>query len=106
MPNPFAKTRKIDNPYAIYAGGGIEWRILKTWKMAKSELKDPYARWFVAAKSSATFGGFDMGDTYKNEVTSYGRLVAATPEWLEVYRPGFDAKLPTPTDYIAKQENV
>ena len=106
MPNPFAKTRTIENPYAIYVGGGIEWRILKTWKMPKSELKDPYARWFVAAKSSATFGGFDMGDTYKNEVTSYGRLVAATPEWLEAYRPGFDAKLPTPTDYIAKQENV
>ena len=106
MPNPFAKTRKTDNPYAIYVGGGIEWRILKTWKMPKSELKDPYARWFVAAKSDATFGGFDMGDTYKNEVTSYGRLVAATPEWLEAYRPGFDAKLPTPTDYIAQQENV
>ena len=106
MPNRFAKTRTIENPYAIYVGGGIEWRILKTWKMAKSELKDPYARWFVAAKSDATFGGFDMGDTYKNEVTSYGRLVAATPEWLEAYRPGFDAKLPTPTDYIAQQENV
>ena len=101
MPNPFGKSRKIDNPYAIYAGGGFEHRILKTYKVPKSEAKDPYARCFVAAKSDATFGGFDMGDTYKNEVTSYFRLVAAEPEWLEAYRPGFDANLPTPAEYIA-----
>jgi hypothetical protein len=106
MANPFAKSRKIDNPHAIYAAGDIEWRILKTYKTVKSEDKDPYARWFVAARSGATFGGFDMGDTYKVEVIRYGRLVAATPEWLKTYRPGWDAHLPTPTDYIAQQENV
>ena len=106
MPNPFGKSRKIDNPYAIYAAGDIEWRILKTYKMPKSEAKDPYARWMVAARSGATFGGFDMGDTYASEVKSYGRLVAATPEWLEAYRPGWKTEYPTPTDYIAQQENV
>jgi len=100
MPNPFAKTRKIDNPHAIYTAGDIEWRILKTYKLPKSEAKDPYARWFVAARSGATFGGFDMGDTYATEIKSYGRLVAATPEWLEAYRPGFDAKLPTPAEWL------
>jgi hypothetical protein len=100
MPNPFAKTRKSDDPYAIYVAGDIEWRIIKTYKMPASEAKDPYARWMVAARSGATFGGFDMGDTYASEIKSYGRLVAATPEWLEAYRPGFDAKLPTPAEWL------
>jgi len=54
----------------------------------------------VAAKSDATFGSFEGGDTYKREVTSYGRLVAAEPEWLAAYRPFFDAKLPTPEEYL------
>jgi len=100
MPNPFAKARKLDKPYAIYVGPmGFEWRVLKTHKMAKNEGYN--AAWQVAAKSEATFGSFELGDTYKRDVTSYGRLVAADPEWLAVYRPGFDARLPTPAEYLA-----
>ena len=101
MPNPFLKTRKTENPYAIYRAGDITWHVLKTYKMPKSEAKDPYARWFVAAKSDATFGSFDLGDTYKSEVERYGTLVAATPEWLEAY--GITKPyLPTPDEYLAK----
>ena len=56
----------------------------------------------MAAKSDATFGSFELGDTYKNEVTRYGRLVAATPEWIEEYRPGPGYKdLPTPSEFLA-----
>jgi len=102
MANPFAKTRKTEQPYAIFRAGDITWHVLKTYKKPSSESKDPYARWFVAAKSAATYGSFDMGDTYKSEVASYGRLVAAEPEWLKAYRPGFDAKLPTPAEYLAQ----
>ena len=101
MPNPFGKSRKTENPYAIYTGpAGFEWRILKTYKLAKNE--DQYSRWFVAAKSDGTFGSFELGDTYKGDVTSCSRLVAADPEWLAVYRPGggYDG-LPTPADYLA-----
>jgi len=86
MANPFAKTRKTDMPYAIYQGpGGFEWRVLKTYKTPANEAKDAYARWFVAAKSDMTYGDFEMGDTYAKEVRTYGRLVAATPEWLEAH---------------------
>ena len=100
MPNPFGKARKSDNPYAIYTGPmGFEWRILKTYKLAKNE--DSFSRWFVAAKSDNTFGSLELGDTYKVDVSTYGRLVAADPEWLAVYRPGFDARLPTPAEYLA-----
>lgn len=106
MPNPFAKTRPTDNPYAIYRAGDIEWRVIKTYKMPKSEAKDPYARWMVAAKSDATFGGYDMGDTYATEVKQFGRLVAATPEWLEAYPPRFVTHTPTPQELIASEETA
>lgn len=83
MANPFAKSRKTDAPYAIYQGpGGWEWRVLKTYKQPANEAKDAYARWFVAAKSPHTYGEFEMGDTYATEVLRYGRLTAATEQWL------------------------
>jgi hypothetical protein len=83
MANPFAKSRKTDAPYAIYQGpGGWEWRVLKTYKQPENEAKDQYARWMVAAKSPHTYGEFEMGDTYANEVLTYGRLVACTGDWL------------------------
>jgi hypothetical protein len=100
MPNPFGKSRKTDSPYAIYKCGDFTWHVLKTYKMPKSEAKDPYARWFVAAKSSNTFGSFELGDTYASEVERFGTLVAATPEWLEAY--GITKPyLPTPDEYLA-----
>ena len=100
MPNPFGKSRKIDNPYAIYVVADFEFRVLKTYKLPKSEAKDRLARWFVAAKSDNTFGSFEGGDTYRSEVERYGTLVAATPEWLEAY--GITKPyLPTPDEYLA-----
>lgn len=99
MPNPFAKSRKPDSPYAIYRCGDFTWHVLKTYKMPKSEDKDPYARWLVAAKSDATYGSFELGDTYKTEVERYGTLVAATPEWLSTYgNPRWPR--PTPAEYL------
>ena len=87
MANKFAKTRKINEPYAIYKNNdGWEWRILKTYKQPKSEVKDPYARWFVAATSPHMHdGSFEYGDTYIGEVTRYGKLVVAETEWLDEY---------------------
>lgn len=104
MPNPFAKSRTKDNPYAIFRAGDFEWRLLKTYRMAKHEAKDPYARWFVAAKSDNTFGSFELGDTYRSEVVRYGTLVAAEPEWLEAY--GITKPyLPTPDDYLQRESS-
>jgi hypothetical protein len=85
MSNPFAKSRKTETPYAIYqAPNNWEWRVLKTYKKPDSELKDPYARWMVAAKSDNTFGSFELGDTYARDILTYARLVSATKEWLEL----------------------
>ena len=63
------KSRDIDSPYAtlvgVMFGGQAEYRILK--KNTKF-CGDPYASMFVAAQTPATFGGFDMGDTYISEL--------------------------------------
>lgn len=87
MANPFRKTAPIDAPYATFVNSqGWEWRILRTYKQPSSEAKDPYARWFVAARSPLTYGDWEYGDTYKTEVLHYGRLLTSTPEWKEAYK--------------------
>jgi hypothetical protein len=97
MSNPFGKSRDIAKPYAIYICGDFTWHVLKTYKLAKNE--DAYSRWFVAAKSDATFGSFELGDTYAQDVERFGVLVAADPAWLEAY--GITKPyLPTPAEYL------
>ena len=87
MSNPFRKGVTVDAPYATYVNSqGWKWRILKTYKQPSSEAKDPYARWFVAAKSPLTDGHWEYGDTYKQEVLRYGRLLTSTTEWKEAYK--------------------
>ena len=82
--NECAKTRKLDNPYEVWEcrmdmGFGdiinIEYRVLKKYKNPKSESQDPFARWFTAAKSEATFGSWEYGDTYVRDILSTGRRV-------------------------------
>jgi hypothetical protein len=101
MSNPFRKAAPLDAPHAIYRSGNFEWRVLRTYKQPSSEAKDPYARWFVAAKSDATYGSFEYGDTYKREVVNYGRLVAATPAWQEAYGTRL---VPTPTELMQSED--
>jgi hypothetical protein len=98
MPNPFAKTRPANSPYAIYRAGDYTMHVCKTYKQPSSEVKDPYARWFVWAKSPATCGSFEGGDTYRREVVGFFVMVAATPQWQEAYGTRL---LPTPEEYLA-----
>ncbi len=86
------KTATIDAPHATFKGWGAfgesEYRILKTYKKPESEAKDPYARWMVAVKTEATFGSFDIGDTYISDVirdTRRMEMTQATDEWVENY---------------------
>jgi hypothetical protein len=77
MKNPCAKTRKIDDPYEIWKGKvnicgdelNMEWRVLKKWQVDDDK---PYARWFCAVQSEATFGGWDYGDTYVADIKRFG----------------------------------
>jgi hypothetical protein len=98
MPNPFAKSRPADKPYAIYRAGDYTMHVCKTYKQPSSEVKDPYARWFVWAKSPMTYGDFEGGDTYRREVVGFFVLVAAEPKWQEAYGTRL---VPTPAEYLA-----
>ena len=83
----FGKTRDQAKPYAIYKNAqGWEWRVLKTYKHSSAELKDPHARWFVAATSPMMHeGSYELGDTYAAEIKQFGQLVLADDGWLEQY---------------------
>jgi hypothetical protein len=66
--------RKQDNPYETWTltdGLGKVvwiWKVLKKYQIPEHEAKNPFARWLVAAQSDATFGGWEMGDTYVRDV--------------------------------------
>lgn len=95
--NPFGKSINIQDfisgktkPYALFKGNFGGWgettvAILKTYKLAENEKKDQYARWFTAAKSDMTFGGWDFGDQYALEIAHNFDLVDCTDAWAETY---------------------
>jgi len=87
--NLLGKSRPMQNPYAIYKGNGpfgpTEMRLLKTYQLPKNESTNEYARWFVAVKTDATFGSYDMGDSYIPEATYGLKLEHASAEFKEQY---------------------
>jgi hypothetical protein len=106
MPNPFGKSRPQHQPYAIYRAGDFIFHVCKTYT---NNPKKPFARFFVWASSPYTYGSMEGGDTYADEVLSSARLVAAEPEWLEVYGEHSILRstvLPTPEEYIAANATV
>ena len=73
MKNLCGKMRKVNEPYEVWKNdGGWEWRVLKKYQAPEAEAKNPYARWMVAVKSPMTFGSYDMGDTYVNDIRELG----------------------------------
>lgn len=78
--NLWGKTRKLNEPYVSVVHNGWEWRILKAYKTRKAEREDRYARWLCAVKSPMTFGSWDMGDAYCNDVPMTAELSAALAE--------------------------
>jgi len=79
--NKCAKTRPVDNPYEIWEGsvmmtGGeilnFEWRVLKKYQIDDDK---PFARWFCAVKSEATFGSYEYGDEYVDNIKKYGKKI-------------------------------
>lgn len=83
------RTATIDAPHAIFRSIDRTWefRLLKTYKNPETEIRDPYARWFMAVKSSFTNGQFNIGDTYLIEVTKADVFLAScTAEFREAYQ--------------------
>lgn len=83
--------RNVNEPYEVWRStgtelGDIEWRVLKKYQTPEKEAENPYARWLVAAKSDATFGSYDIGDTYIRDITGAGGTLVWTsgsPEEIE-----------------------
>ena len=84
----FGKMRKPaeqgGEPYAVYQLGPITIQVLKTYQHHDNE--GQYSRWMTAASGPDTFGSLDMGDSYAEEIRTFGRLIAATPEWQQAYK--------------------
>ena len=55
--------------------GITEYRILKKYQTPFKDAENPFARWFTAAKSEATFGSWDYGDMYVRDIKSTGRRI-------------------------------
>jgi len=87
--NLLGKSRKQDNPYAVFKGDGpfgeTEMLLLKTYQIPTKERENVYARWFVAVKTPMTYGSYDMGDSYIREATLGLTLTYASPEFKEQY---------------------
>lgn len=69
MANPYGKSRKADNPYAIYKDGDWEYRILKLNQAPANAAKNEYASAFCAVSSPMTGSSPDLGDTYLNDIS-------------------------------------
>tara|TARA_R100001143_G_scaffold58781_1_gene56902 strand:- start:48 stop:329 length:282 start_codon:yes stop_codon:yes gene_type:complete len=90
--NPLGKTRKVEDPYAVFKLGAWEIRILKTYRLPKNEKTNQYAAWYTAAKSPHTFGSWEYGDAYIQEIKDNFPLVESSKEWKEVYQEDFAVK--------------
>jgi hypothetical protein len=78
--NLCGKTRKMERPYEVWTGdagdlGTITYLVLKKYQSPEDEAGNQFARWFVAAKSDATYGTFEMGDSYIHEIKMVARRV-------------------------------
>ncbi len=71
--NLCGRTRKTDDPYEVWTGAnGFEWRVLKKYQTPEREAENPQARWFCAVRSDFTYGEFELGDVYVQDIKQYG----------------------------------
>lgn len=72
MKNPFGKTVKKENAYAVYGNDsrlpGWTWYILKMNQSPEKAATNPYASAFCLVTSPMTGEHGDMGDTYLNDI--------------------------------------
>lgn len=77
MSNPCGKMVNVDKPYEIWQShdGSLELRVLKKYQTPEKEAQNPNARWFCAVKSPYTFGAWEYGDTYVEDIKRMARRV-------------------------------
>ena len=77
MKNQCGKMVKIENAYENWQCGDWIWKVLKKYQNPEQEAKNPYARWMCAVQSPYTYGGWDYGDVYVNEIKNVGAIKVA-----------------------------
>jgi hypothetical protein len=71
--NECGKTVPINTPYETWKSydNSWEWRVLKKYQKPSKERENFYARWFCGVKSPHTYGEFELGDVYVNDIKTY-----------------------------------
>ena len=92
--NPFSKSVPIDKAHAMYQAtfkdlGVVTVVVLKTYKKPDNCKADPNSTWFTAAKSDATFGSWEYGDQYADDIMNKFQMIGCTPEWKEAYHADY-----------------
>jgi len=101
LTNPFGKSQ-FDKPHAIYEGHGpfghCIVHVIKTYQHPDNEKKNHWAKWLIGAKTDATFGSFDYGDTYIHDaLVGEMRLVSSVEGWTDYYSDASLEHLPKGT---------
>jgi hypothetical protein len=79
--NKCGRSRPKDKPYEIWLAwdlgdmGTVQYRVLKKYQSPDKEKQNEYARWFLATRSACTYGTFELGDGYCNEVKQFGTKI-------------------------------
>ena len=78
-----------DKPYAIFEGmnpfGNTTVKLLKSYQKPEKELLNLYAKWMVGVKTDHTFGSYDLGDSYIQDVVRGLSLTYASDKFKENY---------------------
>jgi len=74
------RTRPVSNPWLTITDGSWTWKVLQA---PVTNPDKPFASWLCAVSSPYTFGGYDMGDTYINDIIGLGGELVPTPAELE-----------------------
>ena len=74
MANPEGKSRKVGAPYEVWVqpspfGGRYDYAGSEVQQRSAHKREDQYSSAFCAVQSEATFGAYDMGDTYITDFT-------------------------------------
>ena len=87
--NLLGKSVGKDTAYATWHGdgplGNTTVLLLKTYQVPHKELKNQFARWFVAVKTDVTYQSWELGDSYLNRVVRGLTLVDASDKFKEQY---------------------
>lgn len=77
MKNPCGKTRKVYEPYEIWQSpdGAWEWRVLKKYQSPEKEASNSFAIWYCAVKSPMTYGEWEYGDCYVQDIKRYAMQI-------------------------------